>query len=194
MSVYIIKAKDHRIYVGSTIRPIKKRQDEHRSECFNPNRASYHSPLYTHFRNCGMAANDIKCETIVKCDATVNLLAMEAKWIRHIGSLNSKLSIEDLEKNKARKEKYRQQGKVVQKCGCGGTWTYKHKKRHSKTKLHQDWLEEEHQKKLNYLYSINAAQKSKTKSIHLHYDQTKKIWLKEGDGVQNPPGGQGLHD
>ena len=147
MSVYIIKAPDHRIYVGSTNRPIRKRQTEHQSECFNPERASYHSPLYTHFRKCGMKPEDIKCEVIVKCDATINLRAMEAKWIRHIGSLNSKLSIEDLEKNEARKQKYRAEGKIKQVCPCGGCWTYKHKARHYKTKKHQEWLEEEPQKK-----------------------------------------------
>lgn len=188
MSVYIIKAPDHRIYVGSTCRPIKKRQAEHQSECFNPQRASYHSPLYKHLRKCGMKPEDIKCETIVKCDATINLRAMEAKWIRHIGSLNSKSSIEDLEKNEARKLKYREQGKIKQKCPCGGCWTYKHKARHLKTKKHQEWLEEEHQKKLKYLNSINAAKEEaiKIKTIPLHYDDQKNIFIKEGNGVQNP--------
>jgi predicted GIY-YIG superfamily endonuclease len=196
MSVYIIKAPDHRIYVGSTNRPIRKRQAEHQSECFNPERASYHSPLYTHLRKCGMKPEDIKCEVIVKCDATINLRAMEAKWIRHIGSLNSKLSIEDLEKNEARKQKYREQGKIKQECPCGGCWTYKHKRRHYKTKKHQEWLEEEHQKKIKYLNSINAAKEEaiKIKTIPLHYDDKKNIFIKEGDGVQNPQGGQGLHD
>jgi len=121
---------------------------------------------------------------------------MEAKWIRHIGSLNSKLSIEDLEKNEARKQKYREQGKIKQECPCGGCWTYKHKRRHYKTKKHQEWLEEEHQKKIKYLNSINAAKEEaiKIKTIPLHYDDKKNIFIKEGDGVQNPQGGQGLHD
>lgn len=187
MSVYIIKAKDDKIYVGSTTRNIRKRQGEHRSECFNPARASYNSKPYKHFRACGMTENDIKCEVIVKCDATINLLATEAKWIKHIGSLNTKSSIEDLEKARAREEKYRVAGKVVQKCMCGGTWTYGHIKRHINTKLHQNWLEEENQKKLKYLNSVNAA-KEIVKIIPLHYDQSKKIFIKEGNAVQNPQG------
>ena len=193
MSVYIIKATDDKIYVGSTTRQIRKRQGEHRSECFNPARASYNSKPYQHFRSLGMTEEDIKCEVIVKCDPTINLLATEAKWIKHIGSLNSKSSIEDLEKNKIRQEKYRVKGKIIQKCMCGGTWTYGHSARHYKTFLHQDWLEDEHQKKLIYLNSINAS-KEIVKTIPLHYDQEKKCFIKEGNGVQNPTGGQGLHD
>jgi len=178
MSVYIIKSKNHQIYVGSTTRKLKKRQDEHRSECFNSARASYYNPLYTHFRTCGMTAKDIKCEIIVKCDPTINMLEMEAKWIKHIGSLNSKSSILDLAKEEKRKLKYQTQGKVIQKCLCGGTWTYGHTTRHKRTKLHIMWLEEENQKKLKYLHIVNAT-KEKIKTIPLHYDETKKIFIKE---------------
>tara|TARA_R110000744_G_scaffold71992_1_gene144919 strand:- start:12 stop:548 length:537 start_codon:yes stop_codon:yes gene_type:complete len=177
MSVYIIKAKDNQIYVGSTRRKLKKRQDEHRSECFNPARASYYSSVYKHFRNCGMTPEDIVCECIVECDPTINILAMEAKWIKHIGTLNTKSSILDLEKIKARELKYQKLGKIPQKCPCGGSWTYGHSARHFKTLIHNTWLEEEHQKKLQYIYNINAA-KEIVKTIPLHYDQEKNCFIK----------------
>ena len=59
---YIIKCKCDKIYVGSTNRDCKKREREHNSECFNPKRRSYYSPVYTHFRNCGLERNDLKYE------------------------------------------------------------------------------------------------------------------------------------
>jgi len=183
MSVYIIKAKDHQMYVGSTRRKLKKRQDEHRSECFNPARASYTSSVYKHFRDCGMTAKDIKCVEIVSCDPTINILAMEAKWIKHIGSLNCKSSVVDLEKIKARELKYQKKGRITQKCMCGGSWTYGHIKRHERTQIHKNYLEEENQKKLKYLHIINAAQE-KIKNIPLYYDETKKIFIKIGE--ENP--------
>jgi len=181
MSVYIIKSPDGKIYVGSTNRSIKKRQDEHRSECFNPNRSSYGCRSYTHFRNCGMTAEDIKCEVIVECNATINLRAMEAKWIKHIGSLNSKSSILDLEKVEARQAKYKEEGGQIQKCECGGSWTYGHSKRHYNTLLHKDWLTEEYQKKIQYLHSLNEAKNTIVKNIPLHYDQTKNCFIKTNE-------------
>ena len=193
---YIIKCNCDKIYVGSTLRRLKAREGEHRSECFNKKRQSYNSPAYKHFRGCGMTKWDLRCEKIIDTTEDDSRL-VEAKWIRHIGSLNSKLSIEDLEKNEARKQKYRAEGKIKQVCPCGGCWTYKHKARHYKTKKHQEWLEEEHQKKIKYLNSINAAKeeaKVQIKSVPLHYEASKNIFIKEGDGVQNPQGGQGLHD
>jgi len=181
--VYIIKAKDDKIYVGSTSRPLRKRQQEHQSECFNPKRQSYNSPVYKHFRKCGMQKNDLKCVPIMDTHQSLQFIE-EAKWIDTIGSLNSKSSIEDLAKTKARAEKWRLANKHIRHCPCGGTWSYTHRLRHFRTKLHQDWLEEEHQKKINYMYNINAAKEEKIKHIVLSYDHENKKFQK-GDEIKN---------
>jgi len=181
--IYIIKATDDKIYVGSTCRPLRKRQAEHQSECFNPKRRSYYSPVYQHFRKCGMTKNDLTCIPIMDTEQQLQFIE-EAKWINTIGSLNSKCSIEDLAKTKARQEKWRQANKHTRYCPCGGTWSYTHKQRHYRTKLHQAWLDEEHQKKIKYLYNIqDAAQEEKTqiKHIVLSYDHQNKKFLKEGE-------------
>ncbi len=187
--IYIIKAKDDKIYVGSTSRPLRKRQQEHQSECFNPKRQSYNSPVYKHFRDCGMQKNDLTCIPIMYTDE-INQFTEEAKWIGTIGSLNSKSSIEDLEKTRERQRKYREKIKHIRHCPCGGTWSYTHRLRHFRTKLHQDWLEEEHQKKLNYMYNINAAKEEEQKNnqqikhIVLSYDHQNKKFQK-GDEIKN---------
>jgi len=182
-SVYIIKCKCNGIYVGSTERNLRRRQGEHQSECFNPKRKSYYSPAYKHFRNCGMTRDDLICQPIM--EAEQDLRYEEAKWIKLLGNLNTNSSVEDLEKKEARRKRWRDKGKIIHKCPCGGTWSYTHKPRHLKTKKHQDWLEEEYQKKIKYINSniedASKEEKTQIKHIVLSYDSQNKKFLKEGE-------------
>ena len=176
---YIIKCKCDKIYVGSTNRDCNKREREHNSECFNPKRRSYYSPVYSHFRNCGLERNDLKCIKMFDCSSQERLVK-ENKWIKLIGSLNTICSIEDLDKIKIRKERYKQEGKIQHKCMCGRFWTHNHKQRHYKTIVHQQYIQEENEKKIKYLQILNAKKNEEiTKNIPIHYDQEKKCFIKE---------------
>lgn len=162
MSCYIIKCKCHEIYVGSTLRELHYRQKEHQSECFNEKREAYSSCAYKHFRDCNMDRKDIICEKI--CDVTAeDRLAVEAKWIDHLGSLNTYSTIADPRKLAKRNEKYKLRGKIKQQCVCGGLWSYYHKDRHIRTNLHQNYLNDEYKKKLKYLHNL-YAEEIKTKA------------------------------
>ena len=133
--VYIIPCKCKKIYVGSTVRRLSHRQSEHRSECFNKQRKSYSTSAYSHFRNCGMKKQDIKCIKIADTNPASCKLD-EAKFIKCIGNLNTNLSIIDEEKKNQREEQVRLKGKEIKICQCGGRWTYTHQNRHEKTKKH----------------------------------------------------------
>jgi len=174
---YIIKCKCNQIYVGSTTRKIETREKEHQSECYNPKRASYKSPAYKHFRECNLERNNIKCIELFQCGAEERF-DREAQLIKAIGSLNSVSSTIDLDKCEARRQKYALQGKVQHICSCGGTWTHHHKIRHSKTNIHQKYLEEENDKKLKYLKFIND-QKETIKTIPIHYSISQKCYIKD---------------
>tara|TARA_R110000744_G_scaffold193550_3_gene312443 strand:- start:9959 stop:10471 length:513 start_codon:yes stop_codon:yes gene_type:complete len=166
--------------VGSTLRTPKKRQKEHKSECFNPKRISYSSPVYTHFRKCGMEKKDIICEKIFEC-LPCERWVKESKWIKLIGSLNSMCSVEDLDKTARRRKRYRKQGLIKHNCACGGRWSNSHIRRHQRTKIHRKYVEEEHQKKLIYLQSIENAKKNQeiVTVQKIHYDQDQKKFIKE---------------
>ena len=174
-SIYMIKCKCDKIYIGSTKRELKVREKEHCSECYNPNRQSYNSPVYNHFRECNLERNMIKCQRLFYCEEEERW-QKENKWMKLIGSLNTTCPVEDLDKRKALLEKYRIQGKITQNCCCGGTWSYSHKSRHIKTKMHKQYIEEENQKKIKYLQILNAP---KIQVQKIHYDQDKKIYVKE---------------
>ena len=134
--VYIIPCKCKKVYVGSTLRRLSRRQTEHRSECFNKHRKSFHTSAYKHFRECGMTKKDIKCIKIADSNPDTMKLE-EAKFIKYIGNLNSNLSVLDEEKKLQREECIRVEGQKTKYCQtCGGRWTYSHKNRHLKSKKH----------------------------------------------------------
>ena len=139
MSVYLIRCKCGVCYVGSTTRSLRARECEHHSEFNNKNRRSFHSLVYTHFRDCGMTKDDIKCKLIEEVEDHTQLTHHESVWIDMCGDLNTFDSIPNLLKKEKLKMKYELLNSIINVCPCGGTWTYQHKARHFKTKKHIEW-------------------------------------------------------
>lgn len=139
--VYTITCKHcSKVYIGSTLRRLSYRQSEHRSECFNVQRRSFHSKAYQHFRNCGMKKEEIECILILETNPET-LRLEEAKYIKIYGQLNDKSSVFDEEKAKKRVLKCKLEGKKPKSCECGGHWTYGHKNRHISSTQHQIYLQ-----------------------------------------------------
>jgi len=141
MSVYSIQCKCGLCYIGSTKRSLTERQYEHRSEFCNPNRTSFHSFVYSHFRDCGMEKDEILCKLIEETNFET-LKQQEPVWIDMCGDLNTFDSIPNLLKIEARKLKYKEIGKIINLCDCGGSWSYKHKARHFKIIKHKQYVDD----------------------------------------------------
>ena len=84
-------------------------------------------------------------------------------------------------KTARRRKRYRKQGLIKHNCACGGRWSNSHIRRHQRTKIHRKYVEEEHQKKLIYLQSIENAKKNQeiVTVQKIHYDQDQKKFIKE---------------
>ena len=141
MSVYQIRCNCGMCYIGSTTRTLKQRQAEHQSEFLNPNRRSFQSFVYTHFRDCNMEKEDVVCKLIEEVEDHSKLHLHESAWIEMCGDLNTFDSIPNLLKKEKLRLKYQVLNSVTNICPCGGTWTYQHKARHFKTKLHKAYEE-----------------------------------------------------
>ena len=79
--MYKICFKNH-IYVGCT-NNLKKRQRDHRYECFNMFRSNFQTKKYRTLRDCGITREEIKCELLeVYEDITKQESSMiEGNWI-----------------------------------------------------------------------------------------------------------------
>ena len=140
MSIYSIECKCGKCYVGSTVRQLTSRANEHRSEFVNPNRKSFYSPVYTHFRECGLTKEKMTLtlmQTILEDD---DIKAEESKWINLIGELNQYDAVPNYQKMLARRERCRIKGQTIHQCPCGGSWSHHHRARHFKSLKHKNHL------------------------------------------------------
>ena len=140
MSIYSIECNCGKHYIGSTTRKLKARGNEHRSEYRNPNRRSFNTEAYCHFRECALLPEKLKLIKLEDVIENVNLRDRESHWINLLGELNSYDSLPNYDKYLVRKERTAEKGKVIRHCDCGGTWSYTHKARHLKTKKHKSYM------------------------------------------------------
>ena len=140
MSVYQINCKCGLKYVGSTGREYRLRLNEHHSECFNPNRAAFNAPTYTHFRECEMTKDDIIMIKIEDVENPLNLLERESHWINEYGTLNTYDTKMCPVKKAARLAKRAAINKIPRMCECGSIWTGGHRARHLRTIKHNDYI------------------------------------------------------
>jgi hypothetical protein len=149
-------------YIGST-KDLKQRKAHHKHSCNNESSNKYHYKLYKYIREHG---GFDKCEIIpveeYECETKRAAECREEYWRRHYAAaLNMKKAYitaeEIIQQNKdwreANKEHIQEYNKMwgqnnlelIQTqtmCECGGTYVYKHKARHFKSKLHQNYINE----------------------------------------------------
>jgi hypothetical protein len=141
-------------YVGHTTHFIKRRAT-HKSRCCNPNDKKYNFKVYKLMRETGGWENwtmiqieEYPCNNIneagarerywyEKLNSTMNTYMPNRTQVAEYYQDNREDKLlkasEYYEKNKAElNQKFN--------CECGGTYTYQHKSKHCKSKLHQKYL------------------------------------------------------
>lgn len=140
MSIYSIECKCGKCYVGSTSRTLNSRANEHRSEFVNPNRKSFYSPVYTHFRECGLEQKDMKLSLLHSVIESENIKKKESEWIATLGELNQYDAVPNFGKYLARRDRAKIKGQVIHECECGGTWSHNHHARHKRSLKHTKFI------------------------------------------------------
>ena len=146
-------------YIGSTC-DIRNRIWKHKSDCYNKNCKNYNLKLYKTIREVyGMDWDKVKW-SVIDCYYNVDKTFRKEIEQYYIDLFKSELNMigvvcdykqylkqyrnENKEKIKEINKQYRNKNKqkLNQKitCGCGSTYTKRNKKRHEKSKKHQDYL------------------------------------------------------
>ena len=147
-------------YVGSTCN-LKKRPQEHKSNCYNTKSKEYNKSLYKYIREHSEWDN-VKFEILVHLHPKFNRgerCNYEQEWIDYLKpTLNDynaytgltrtqyikQYAIVNKSKVDEHKKKYQNNNKEKRKeqftCECGGHYTYTHKSRHLRTKGHLEFM------------------------------------------------------
>lgn len=153
--IYKICCKDLNIkdvYVGSTTN-FRKRKNQHKTSCNNPNDISYNVYKYQFIRDNGGWENwdMIMIKKYSKCESKLQCLKKERKYVE---KLNATLNMRkpgrtEKEYHKQYREKNRdilnQKKSKPIKCKCGSIVTKTHIARHRKSKKHLELLQQQNQ-------------------------------------------------
>ena len=139
------------IYIGSTANEIRKRKNQHKSDCYNKNRESYNLYVYQFIRDNGGFQN--WSIIIIENYPCENKRELEKKERYYIELLNATLnSINSYTTEEEKKEQYKDyQKKYKEKinekikkekytCICGSNIRLVEKKRHLKSKKHLNYI------------------------------------------------------
>jgi hypothetical protein len=138
-------------YVGSTIQPLSVRFGGHKREYKRYKKGKCN---YTTSFKIFDESDDYKIELIenVPCDSKEQLLRAEGKYIKEMNCVNKRKSWRSEEDNKKYQRQYHRQYNQLQKekikerinkpytCVCGRMINSKEKPRHSRTKIHIDFI------------------------------------------------------
>jgi len=154
-------------YVGST-KDLRQRKAHHKNNCNNESSSKYNIKLYKHIREHG---GFDKCEIIpveeYECETKRAAECREEYWRREYkATLNMKQAFTTQEEVLQQKKEWRATNKeyiqaynkmwgenhleLIQTqtmCPCGGTYMFKNKATHFRTKLHHNYMLEKHNKK-----------------------------------------------
>ena len=90
---------DGDIYVGSTVQPLSKRFEKHRSNCKSEDKKN--RPLYYKMNELGVENFYIELIEKVECNDIHELRQKEGEWIRQIGNLNYQIAGRTLKEKNA---------------------------------------------------------------------------------------------
>jgi hypothetical protein len=159
--IYKISIGDE-CYIGST-KDLAQRKAHHKHSCNNESSNKYHYKLYKYIRdNGGFDKCDIIPVEEYECETKRAAECREEYWRRkYKATLNMKQAFTTEEESQqklkewreANKDHIREMNKIWEQnnlelihtqhmCECGGTYVYKHKARHLKTTLHQNYINE----------------------------------------------------
>jgi hypothetical protein len=170
--IYTIRHKTDTssIYVGSTIQSIENRWEQHKYRCDYIQDKEYNKLLYQKIREGTIDNWYIELYENYPCNDKNELIKREGEIIRQLGTLNKEIAgrtkkewkkenkeqeyqknyyQKNIEKLKNYQHEYRNNNNKINEihnCDCGGRFSIKHKSRHNKTKIHQ-----------NYILSLNAS-------------------------------------
>lgn len=164
--IYKISIGDE-CYIGST-KDLAQRKAAHKNCCNNESSKKYNFKLYKHIRDHGgFDKCDITPVEEYECETKRAAECREEYWRREYkATLNMKQAFtteeEVIQQQKdwrnANKEHIQEYQKMWEQnhleliqtqimCACGGTYVYKHKARHLRSKLHNNYMLEKHNKK-----------------------------------------------
>ena len=164
--IYKISIGDE-CYIGST-KDLKQRQAAHKNCCNDESSKKYNFKLYKHIRDHGgFDKCDITPVEEYECETKRAAECREEYWRREYkATLNMKQAFTTQEEAIQQKKDWRATNKehiqeyqknweqnnleLIQTqimCSCGGTYVYKHKARHLRSKLHYTYVLEKHNKK-----------------------------------------------
>ena len=148
--IYAVRCADDPdlCYVGSTVRPLTRRMDCHRSAA----KRNARSDLGAEMRRCGPQRFYIELLEDYPCGSREELERKEGEWAQQIATLNKRTPgqtrpewkaanhEEDLRKHREYNEANRAKiGRLIE-CGCGVSYSASNQWNHAKSARHQAWV------------------------------------------------------
>ena len=133
--IYKVTCESGLVYIGSTVRTLKKRFTQHTKPTNDCETRHFINPKIELIEN-------------FPCETKQELLWREREWFDKTDCVNKMRPIrsdeEYIEQYLAEGRKYREKNreKLIEKfnCDCGGRFTHHNKAQHKKTKLHQNYV------------------------------------------------------
>ncbi len=179
--IYTIRCEtdNNLIYVGSTVQPLYKRWNAHKSIMYNENNKNYNLLFYTKVREIGLQHFYIELYEDYNCQNKEQLNKREGEIIRQIGTLNQLIAgrtqKEYYQDNKEKFQMYDKEYYKENKDKINETKKIYREKNQEKLKLYKKKYDEENKDKQKDYYELNKE--IIIQKVKENYDKNKEKYI-----------------